>query len=106
MTSAALLATSRRANPTRRARSASRWRRWPIVDPLVAFDLSFPLSAAATRGCFALSRRFARARSSRALPRGSRPSCAPIGVVAASIACAPVLACMTADASVAGSSPT
>ncbi len=73
-----------------------------IVDPLVAFDLSFALSAAATGGLLALSSRLARPVLARA-PKWSAPLVRAMSAsIAASIACAPVLACMTSDLPLAG----
>ena len=73
-----------------------------IADPLVAFDLSFALSAAATFGILALSSRIARPALARA-PAWAAPVVRALSAsLAASIACAPVLACMTADLPIAG----
>lgn len=72
------------------------------VDPLVAFDLSFSLSASATAGLLALSTRLAEPALAR-VPAWSAPVVRALaGSLAASLACAPVLACMTADLPVAG----
>ena len=73
-----------------------------IVDPLVAFDLSFALSAAATAGLLGLGSRIARPALART-PAWLAPLIrAASASAAASIACAPVLACMTADLPIAG----
>ncbi len=73
-----------------------------IADPLVAFDLSFVLSAAATLGLLALSARIARPLLATA-PSWLAPIVRAVSAsLAASIACAPVLACMTADLPLAG----
>ncbi|MDB4942223.1 MAG: internalization-related competence protein ComEC/Rec2 [Labilithrix sp.] len=76
-----------------------------LLDPLVAFDLSFALSAAATAGLMGLGTRFAAPVLERLPERFQR--LAPVvralaTSLAASVACAPVLACMTADLPVAG----
>jgi competence protein ComEC len=73
-----------------------------IADPLVALDLSFALSAAATGGILALSPRIARPLVARAPTWLAFAIRAMAASLAASIACAPVLACMTADLPVAG----
>lgn len=73
-----------------------------ILDPLVAYDLSFALSAAATAGLLALGPRIARPALARAPARLAPVVRALAASAAASIACAPVLACMTADLPVAG----
>ncbi len=91
------------------ARKPNTWRAFGIslagmalVDPLVAFDLSFALSAAATAGLLGLGSRIARPVLARA-PAWSAPVVRALAAsLAASIACAPVLACMTADLPVAG----
>ena len=49
-------AGARASHATRRAPSGSRSSRWPSLDPLVAFDLSFALSAGATAGLLAFAR--------------------------------------------------
>ena len=73
-----------------------------IVDPLVAFDLSFALSAAATAGLLGLGSKIARPALART-PSWLAPVVRALSAsLAASIACAPVLACMTADLPVAG----
>ncbi|MDB5214776.1 MAG: internalization-related competence protein ComEC/Rec2, partial [Myxococcaceae bacterium] len=73
-----------------------------LADPLVAFDLSFALSAAATAGLLGLSTRIARPLLAR-MPAWTAPAVRAISAsLAASIACAPVLACMTADLPLAG----
>ena len=73
-----------------------------IMDPLAPFDLSFALSAAATAGLLGLGSRIARPALERS-PAWLAPVIrAASASVAASIACAPVLACMTADLPVAG----
>jgi competence protein ComEC len=73
-----------------------------IVDPLVAFDLSFALSAAATAGLLGLGSKIARPALART-PSWLAPVVRALAAsLAASIACAPVLACMTADLPVAG----
>ncbi len=102
MTSAALLAhvLSRRPD-TQRAFGLS-VAGMALADPLVAFDLSFALSAAATAGLLGLSAPLARPALARApdwLAPVIRATCASL---AASIACAPVLACMTANLPLAG----
>ena len=91
------------------ARKPDTWRAYAlsiagmvVVDPLVAFDLSFALSASATFGLLALSTRLAQPVLARA-PAWSAPVVRALSAsLAASIACAPVLACMTADLPVAG----
>lgn len=102
MTSAALLAhVLSRAPDTRRAFALS-IAGMALADPLVAFDLSFALSASATAGLLALSSRIAAPLLARA-PSWSAPVVRAVAAsLAASIACAPVLACMTADLPVAG----
>ena len=73
-----------------------------ILDPLVAFDLSFALSAAATAGLLGLGSRIAEPVLVRS-PSWLAPVIRAVAAsTAASIACAPVLACMTADLPVAG----
>lgn len=73
-----------------------------IVDPLVAFDLSFALSASATAGLLALSSRMATPIAAR-LPGALAPVVRAVSAsLAASITCAPILACMTADLPIAG----
>ncbi len=73
-----------------------------LCDPLVAFDLSFSLSAAATGGLLGLGSRIARPALDRT-PTWLAPVVRALAAsLAASIACAPVLACMTADLPVAG----
>ena len=102
MTSAALLAhvLSRRPD-TQRAFGLS-VAGMALADPLVAFDLSFALSAAATAGLLGLSSRLARPALARA-PDWLAPVVRAVAAsLAASIACAPVLACMTADLPLAG----
>ena len=102
MTSAALLAhvLSRRPD-TQRAFGLS-VAGMALADPLVAFDLSFALSAAATAGLLGLSSRLARPALARA-PDWLAPVIRAVSAsLAASIACAPVLACMTADLPLAG----
>jgi competence protein ComEC len=102
MTSAALLAhvLSRRPD-TSRAFGLS-VAGMALADPLVAFDLSFALSAAATAGLLGLSTRLARPALAHA-PEWSAPVIRAVcASLAASIACAPVLACMTADLPLAG----
>jgi len=102
MTSAALLAhvLSRRPD-TQRAFGLS-VAGMALADPLVAFDLSFALSAAATAGLLGLSSRIARPVLARA-PSSLAPSIRAVSAsLAASIACAPVLACMTAELPLAG----
>ena len=91
------------------ARKPDTWRAFGVsiagmalVDPLVAFDLSFALSAAATGGLLGLGSRIARPALARA-PEWLAPVVRAVAAsLAASIACAPVLACMTADLPVAG----
>lgn len=102
MTSAALLAhvLSRRPD-TSRAFGLS-VAGMAVLDPLVAFDLSFVLSATATGGLLALSARFAAPLLARTPPWSAPVVRALTASFAASIACAPVLACMTADLPVAG----
>ncbi|MDB4937035.1 MAG: internalization-related competence protein ComEC/Rec2, partial [Labilithrix sp.] len=73
-----------------------------LADPLVAFDLSFALSAAATAGLLALSGRIAAALLARTPGWLALPVRAVSASLAASIACAPVLACMTSDLPIAG----
>jgi competence protein ComEC len=73
-----------------------------LADPLVAFDLSFALSAAATAGLLALSGRIAAPLLARTPGWLSVPVRAVSASLAASLACAPVLACMTADLPLAG----
>jgi competence protein ComEC len=73
-----------------------------IADPLVGFDLSFVLSAAATAGILALSPLFSRAALARTPAFIAPVVRATSASIAASIACAPVLACMTADLPLAG----
>lgn len=102
MTSAALLAhvLSRRPD-TARAFGLS-VAGMAIADPLVAFDLSFALSAAATAGLLGLSTRISRPLLART-PAWTAPAVRAVSAsLAASIACAPVLACMTADLPLAG----
>ncbi len=102
MTSAALLAhvLSRRPD-TQRAFGLS-VAGMALADPLVAFDLSFALSAAATAGLLGLSSRLARPALAR-VPDWLAPAVRAVAAsLAASIACAPVLACMTADLPLAG----
>ena len=102
MTTAALLAhvLSRRPD-TQRAFGLS-VAGMALVDPLVAFDLSFALSAAATAGLLGLSTRISRPVLARA-PTFLAPVIRAVSAsLAASIACAPVLACMTADLPLAG----
>lgn len=68
-----------------------------LVDPLVAFDLSFALSAAATAGILVLSPPIAAWGGAR-LPAFCAPIVRALATsLAASIACAPILACMTGD---------
>lgn len=91
------------------ARRPSAWRAlglsllaMPLVDPLAPFDLSFALSAAATLGILALAPRIAEAIERRApspLAFVAKPLAAS---AAASVACAPVLACMAPDLPLAG----
>jgi competence protein ComEC len=105
MTTAALLAHVLSRKPdTRRAFGLS-VAGMVLADPLVAFDLSFALSAAATGGLLGLSSRIAAPLVARVPP--SLSWVAPVvraisASLAASIACAPVLACMTADLPLAG----
>jgi competence protein ComEC len=73
-----------------------------LADPLVAFDLSFALSAAATAGLLALSPSIAAFLVARTPVWLAVPVRAIAASLAASIACAPVLACMTADLPLAG----
>jgi competence protein ComEC len=73
-----------------------------LLDPLVAFDLSFALSAAATGGLLGLGAPIARPALARTPPWLAPVVRAIAASLAASIACAPVLACMTADLPVAG----
>ncbi|MBX3189159.1 MAG: DNA internalization-related competence protein ComEC/Rec2 [Labilithrix sp.] len=101
MTSAALLARVL-------ARRPDTWRAFglsicgaALVDPLAAFDMSFALSACATFGMIAFARPIA------VRLEGAAPSRNPLvraiaSSAAASIACAPLLACMTADLPLAG----
>jgi competence protein ComEC len=102
MTSAALLAHVLSRKPdTARAFGLS-VAGMAIADPLVAFDLSFALSAAATAGLLGLSTRISRPLLAR-MPAWTAPVVRAIAAsLAASIACAPVLACMTADLPLAG----
>jgi competence protein ComEC len=102
MTSAALLAHVLARRPdTQRAFGLS-VAGMALVDPLVAFDLSFALSAAATAGLLGLSTRIARPALAHA-PEWLAPVIRAVSAsLAASIACAPVLACMTADLPLAG----
>lgn len=102
MTSAALLAHVLSRKPdTSRAFGLS-VAGMVLVDPLVAFDLSFALSAAATAGLLALSSRIAQPVLART-PSWSAPAVRAVSAsLAASIFCAPVLACMTADLPLAG----
>ena len=102
MTSAALLAhvLSRRPD-TWRAFGLS-LAGMAVADPLVAFDLSFSLSASATAGILSLSTRISRPALART-PSWAAPVVRALSAsVAASLACAPVLACMTADLPLAG----
>lgn len=102
MTSVALLANvlARRSDP---------WRAFGIsvfgmvlFEPLVAFDLSFALSAAATAGLMGLGSRIARPALDRT-PSWAAPIVRTLAAsVAASLTCAPVLACMAADLPIAG----
>jgi competence protein ComEC len=63
-----------------------------VVDPLVAFDVSFLLSAAATGGILALARPIGAALAAR-LPKVLAPVAASLGVtLAATLPCAPILA--------------
>jgi len=102
MTSAALLAHVLSRKPdTARAFGLS-VAGMAIADPLVAFDLSFALSAAATAGLLGLSTRISRPLLART-PEWAAPVVRAVTAsLAASIACAPVLACMTADLPLAG----
>jgi competence protein ComEC len=102
MTSAALLAHVLARRPdTQRAFGLS-VAGMALVDPLVAFDLSFALSAAATAGLLGLSTRIARPALAHS-PEWLAPVVRAVSAsLAASIACAPVLACMTADLPLAG----
>lgn len=102
MTSAALLAHVLSRKPdTPRAFGLS-VAGMALADPLVAFDLSFALSAAATAGLLGLSARLARPALAHA-PESLAPVVRAVAAsLAASIACAPVLACMTADLPLAG----
>lgn len=102
MLSAAFLArTIGRAPSASRALAASVLLGW-AVDPLVAFDLSFLLSFAATAGLLLLARPFAqpcerlRSRVSRALGVGIATT------LAAMLPCAPLLALLGADLTLAG----
>ena len=102
MTSAALLAHVLSRKPdTRRAFGLS-VAGMVLADPLVAFDLSFVLSAAATGGLLGLSSRIAAPLVARLPSSLSFLVRAISASLAASIACAPVLACMTADLPLAG----
>jgi competence protein ComEC len=102
MTTVALLAhvLSRRPD-TRRAFGIS-IAGMVLADPLVAFDLSFSLSASATGGLLVLSSRLARPVLARAPAWSASVVRAMSASIAASLACAPVLACMTADLPLAG----
>jgi competence protein ComEC len=102
MTSAALLAHVLSRRPDMPRAFALSVTAMAIADPLVAFDLSFSLSAAATAGLIALSPRIARAALARTPPWSAPVVRAMSGSIAATIACAPVLACMTADLPLAG----
>jgi competence protein ComEC len=102
MTSAALLAHVLSRKPDTWRAFALSVSGMALADPLVAFDLSFSLSASATGGLLALSSRLARPALARA-PAWSAPVVRALSAsLAASIACAPVLACMTADLPLAG----
>ena len=73
-----------------------------VFDPLVGFDYSFGLSAAATAGLMGLGRPISAFLGAR-LPSPLAPIVKALSAsLAASIACAPVLACMTSDLPVAG----
>jgi competence protein ComEC len=102
MTSAALLAhvLSRRPDTVRAFGLSVAG--MALADPLVAFDLSFALSAAATAGLLGLGTRISQPVLART-PAWAAPVVRAVSAsLAASIACAPVLACMTADLPVAG----
>ncbi len=102
MTSAALLAHVL-------ARRPDTWRAFGLsilgmvlFDPLVGFDFSFALSAAATAGLMGLGGRIAAPMLNRT-PAWTAPIVRALATsLAASIACAPVLACMTAELPIAG----
>lgn len=73
-----------------------------LVDPLVAYDLSFGLSIAATAGILALGPPITALAIERT-PKILAPIVRAIAIsVAASIACAPLLACMTGDLPIIG----
>jgi competence protein ComEC len=63
-----------------------------LVDPLVAFDLSFALSAAATAGLLVYARPLAQVLASRAPARLGGVMRATATTLAASVPCAPILA--------------
>lgn len=102
MMSAALLAHVLSRKPDTRRAFALSITGMALADPLVAFDLSFALSASATCGLLTLSSRLARPVLARAPAFLSPVVRAMAASTAASIACAPVLACMTADLPLAG----
>jgi competence protein ComEC len=74
-----------------------------IVDPLVAFDVSFLLSAAATSGLLAFGAPLAKALAPKGAPRWRRFVAAPaIATVAATLPCAPLLATLGPRLTLAG----
>lgn len=102
MTSVALLAHVLSRTPDTRRAFAISIAGMVLVDPLVAFDVSFSLSASATAGLLVLSTPLARPVLAR-VPSWSSPLVRALAAsLSASLACAPVLACITADLPVAG----
>jgi competence protein ComEC len=68
-----------------------------LFDPLVGFDVSFALSAAATAGLLGLGGTFSKALTDRTPAYGAPVARALATSAAASIACAPLLACITPE---------
>lgn len=102
MAAAALLARAMARRPRATRALALSICAMTFADPLVAFDLSFVLSAAATAGLVFLARPIERALSDRAprLPRAGVQLLA--ASTAASVSCAPVLAGMAPELPLAG----
>jgi competence protein ComEC len=92
-----MLSVALGARALRRRPDGARALGWSVLllaafDPLVAFDVSFVLSAAATAGLLAFARPLEE-RLARRLPRFARKLATPVATtLAATIACAPVIA--------------